>query len=56
MDIVFPIRFVLNGGTMSSDGFYARLGKAYGEIPSPTRDSYAFDGWFYDSSFQSVVS
>ena len=41
---------------MSSDGFYARLGKAYGEIPSPTRDSYAFDGWFYDSSFQSVVS
>ena len=41
----------LNGGTVPATvaGFYAPVGDSLGELPTPTRDGYAFSGWFEDA-------
>ena len=35
-----------NGGSVSSKNKVVYIGKKIGELPTPTRDGFAFDGWF----------
>ena len=42
------VSFDANGGTvsLSTPNFVALTGRAYGDLPTPTRDGYTFDGWY----------
>ena len=40
------VTFNANGGSVSPSSKFVEQGEPYGELPMPTRDGYAFDGWF----------
>lgn len=40
------ITFDANGGTTSTENKTVLRDSAYGELPTPTRKGYAFDGWY----------
>ena len=40
------LTFDANGGSVSESSRKVKEGSAYGELPTPTRDGYTFDGWF----------
>lgn len=44
----YTVTFNANGGTLKSDStsISVTAGQTYGELPTPTRDGYAFAGWF----------
>ena len=46
--IDYLVIFNPNGGTISSGTYFKRVyrGETYGDMPVPTRDGYAFDGWY----------
>lgn len=44
----FEVTFDANGGVVDKTVMEAQYGKAYGTLPTPTRDHYAFVGWFTD--------
>ena len=46
----FNINFDANGGTCSTTSKAVTYGKAYGTLPTPTKNNYTFDGWFTESS------
>lgn len=41
------VTFDPNGGTVSPTTKNVVYGKAYGELPTPARTGYTFDGWWY---------
>ena len=40
------ILFDANGGVMDSATIVTQVGNKYGSLPTPTRSSYTFDGWY----------
>lgn len=44
------VSFDANGGTVSPTSKTVTYGKAYGILPTPTREDYAFYGWTYDGA------
>lgn len=42
----FVVTFEANGGTVDTTSMRGYCGVALGELPTPTRDYYSFDGWF----------
>ncbi|MBQ5970748.1 MAG: InlB B-repeat-containing protein [Clostridia bacterium] len=40
------VLFDANGGTVSPTKMTYELGAPYGELPTPTRDGYKFNGWY----------
>ena len=46
----FTVTFNANGGSVSPSSKSVTSGAAYGDLPTPTRDGYAFDGWFTAAS------
>ena len=46
--IDYLVIFNPNGGTIGSGTYFKRVyrGEAYGTLPTPTRNGYAFKGWF----------
>lgn len=43
---VFTVSFDANGGTVGTVSKSVTYGSAYGELPTPVRDGYVFQGWF----------
>lgn len=50
------LSFDSNGGNAVSDIKTIYYGQKYGELPTPTRDYYTFDGWFTDKESGNKVS
>ena len=47
MSGMYSVTYDVNGGNaMSEIGKTVIYGEAYGELPTPTRDYYTFDGWY----------
>ena len=42
----YTVSFDANGGTVDPASMKVTFGEAYGTLPTPTRDGYAFAGWF----------
>lgn len=42
----FIVTFDANGGSVGTESLRAYCGEALGELPTPTRDHYTFDGWY----------
>ncbi|MCD7793183.1 MAG: InlB B-repeat-containing protein, partial [Oscillospiraceae bacterium] len=40
------VSFDANGGSVSTSSKTVTSGSAYGDLPTPTRSGYAFDGWY----------
>ena len=38
-----------NGGSISESELSVNIGSTYGSLPTPTRDGYAFTGWYTDA-------
>ncbi|MCR5702659.1 MAG: InlB B-repeat-containing protein [Lachnospiraceae bacterium] len=55
---VIPVNvtYDYNGGTGSATGKTVNVGETYGTLPSPTRNGYAFDGWYTAASGGSLVT
>ena len=53
----YKIHYQLNGGSLANadhqNQFTIRMNKA---LPTPTRDGYAFDGWYLDPAFKTPVT
>lgn len=52
----FKLIFNANGGTLSETEKVVFCGSAVGELPTPTRDYYSFDGWFTEGGEQVTAS
>ncbi len=50
------LRFNANGGSVSEASRKVNEGDAYGKLPTPTRNGYAFNGWYTAASGGSKVS
>ena len=46
----YTVTFNANGGTVSPESKTVNYGSSYGSLPTPTRDGYAFLGWYTSSS------
>ncbi|MBR1416564.1 MAG: InlB B-repeat-containing protein [Bacilli bacterium] len=42
----FRITFNANGGGLTTEGINVTYDEKYGELPTPTREGYTFDGWY----------
>ena len=42
----YTVTFDANGGTVDPASMTVTFGEAFGTLPTPTRDGYAFAGWF----------
>ncbi len=42
----YTVSFDANGGTVNPASMTVTFGEAFGTLPTPTRDGYAFAGWF----------
>lgn len=40
------VSFNVNGGSSSHSPIYVTYGNAYGDLPTPARTGYTFDGWY----------
>ena len=49
------IKFDANGGVVSPTSRAATLGEAVGALPAPTREGYAFRGWFTAASEGEII-
>lgn len=47
---VHTIHFNANGGSVSTSYKHATAGETYGDLPTPTRSGYTFDGWYTATS------
>lgn len=47
---LFNVTFNANGGNVSQSTKTVIYGSTYGELPTPTRDNYVFDGWYTAAS------
>ena len=45
----YTLKFDANGGTVSESSRTVQSGKKIGNLPTPTRDYYSFQGWYYGS-------
>ena len=52
----YKINFNANGGNISTGNKSITYGSAYGDLPTPTRDYYSFNGWFTAASGGEKVS
>ena len=48
----YTVYFNANGGTVSRSSQAVTYGDAYGSLPTPTRDGYAFDGWYTSDNYR----
>lgn len=46
MDYTVDVAFDANGGSVSPSSKTYVVGKAYGDLPTPTKAYCRFDGWF----------
>lgn len=46
----YTITFDANGGTVTTASKIVTNGNTYGDLPTPTRSGYSFDGWFTSAS------
>lgn len=46
----YTLTFNANGGSVSQSTKTVTYGQAYGTLPTPTRDGYAFTGWYESST------
>ena len=44
------VTFDANGGTVSPGSKIVSYGSTYGELPTPTRSGYQFDGWYINNN------
>lgn len=47
---LFTVTFNANSGTVNTKSKTVIYGNKYGELPTPTRDYYTFDGWYTEQS------
>ena len=52
----YTVTFDANGGTVSTASKIVIQSDAYGDLPTPTRDGYRFDGWYTAASGGSQVT
>ena len=52
----YTVTFNANGGTTPTASKTVAYGQAYGTLPTPMRQSYAFLGWFTDASAGTEVT
>jgi len=52
----YTVTFNAGGGSVSPTSQTVTLGEPYGDLPTPTRDGYTFDGWYTDASIGSRVT
>lgn len=45
----YTVKFDVNGGTVGTQTKTVTHGDLYGELPTPTRKGYGFDGWYDDN-------
>lgn len=45
----YTVTFDANGGSVSTSSKTVSNGSTYGDLPTPTRSEYGFDGWFTSS-------
>ena len=50
------VYFNANGGSVNTSGKTVTVGSTYGTLPTPTRNGYAFDGWYTSASGGSKVT
>ena len=50
------VTFDANGGVCETGEKKVKYAQSYGELPTPTRDGYAFTGWYTDKSNGNKVS
>lgn len=50
------VTFDPNGGSVSPTSMMVTIGSAYGNLPSPTRTYYNFDGWYTAASGGNLVT
>lgn len=48
--------FDANGGSVSETSRIVYYGQNYGDLPTPTRDNYTFDGWFTSKESGTKIS
>ncbi len=46
----YKIYFNATGGTVATESKVVTYGSAYGDLPTPTREGFVFDGWFTKES------
>lgn len=49
-EIKYTVTLNPNGGILSTTTITVNPGKTYGNLPTPTRDGYKFEGWFTEST------
>ena len=48
--IKYTVTFIPNGGTVSPTTKEVTYNSAYGELPTPTKTGYYFQGWYLNGS------
>jgi uncharacterized repeat protein (TIGR02543 family) len=56
ISVKHTITFDANGGSVSPGSKEVEEGAAYGDLPTPTRNNYKFDGWILASGAGGTVS
>ncbi len=56
VEVNVTVSFDPNGGTVSPTSKSVTVGSTYGDLPTPTRTGYTFDGWYTASSGGSKVT
>ena len=52
----YQVKFDANGGSVSKTNVNVIYGSPYGDLPTPTRNGYGFDGWFTSSNGGSQIT
>lgn len=52
----FTVTFDANGGSVSPENKTLTFGETYGELPTPTREHYTFNGWYTEASGGSQIT
>ena len=52
----YTVTFDANGGSVSPESKLVTYDEAYGELPTPTRIGYAFNGWYTSASSETQVT
>lgn len=47
---VYTVTFDANGGQVGTASKQVTKGQTYGDLPTPTRNNYTFDGWYIDNN------
>ena len=53
---VYTVTFDPNGGSVSTSSKSVLYNQQYGELPTPTREGYTFDGWYTDNLISTNIS